>query len=67
MTATTKDICEMVEILPESEQALAYEFIRRMVLAWDPDYTRATEDEARGIAEGVAQAAAGEFVDIDSI
>ena len=67
MTATTQEICDMVELLPESEQMLAREFIRRMVLAWDPDFTKATAVEARGIEEGIRQFDDGEFVDLDSI
>ena len=26
-------------------QILAYEFIKRMLFAWDPDYTKVTEQE----------------------
>lgn len=45
MSEQTRMICEMVDILPDSEQALAVEFIKRMILAWDPDYTKLTEQE----------------------
>lgn len=38
-------ISNLVEILPEQEQTLAYEFIKRMVLAWDSDYTKLTPFE----------------------
>lgn len=67
MTATTQEICEMVELLPESEQELAREFIRRMVLAWDPDFVKVTADEARNIREGIRQIESGDFIDLDSI
>ena len=67
MTATTQEICEMVELLPESEQELAREFIRRMVLAWDPDFVKVTADEARDIEEGIRQIESGDFIDLDSI
>ena len=36
-----------MNILPEDEQEFAYEFIKRLVLAWDPDYTKCTPEEAR--------------------
>lgn len=45
MSEQAKMICEMVDILPDYEQALAAEFIKRMVIAWDPDYTKLTEQE----------------------
>ena len=39
----------MVNMLPEQEQDLAFELIKRMVLAWDPDFTKVTPDEAAKI------------------
>jgi len=36
----SKEISAMVDLLPEQEQNLAYEFIKRMVLAWDSDFTK---------------------------
>lgn len=67
MSATTQEICAMVELLPESERELAREFIRRMVLAWDPDFVKVTEEEAHGIDDGARQIDAGEFVDLDNL
>ncbi len=37
-----KQIIEMIDMLPEQEQKLAFEFIKRMVLAWDCDFTKLT-------------------------
>ena len=38
MTAIAMDIAKMVDMLPESEQRLAHEVLKRLVLAWDPDF-----------------------------
>lgn len=46
MTAKVQEISRMVDMLPEREQELAFELIKRMVLAWDPDFSKVTEDEA---------------------
>ncbi len=35
-----REIDEMLEILPDEEQRLALELIKRIVLAWDPDFTK---------------------------
>ena len=58
MNTATKQAIELMEILPESEQNFALEFIKKLVLAWDPDYTKVTpaerkvlEDAERDIAE----------------
>lgn len=33
-------------MLPESEQQFAYELMKKLVLAWDPDFTKVTPAEA---------------------
>ena len=49
MSPVTKEITTMLDMLPESEQELAYEFIKRLVLAWDSDFTKVTEAEREQI------------------
>ena len=39
----------MIDMLPEKEQNLAYELIKRMVLAWDSDYTKVIQQEGISI------------------
>lgn len=34
-----------------SEKSLAYEFIKKLVLAWDPDFTKVTPEEAKQLEE----------------
>ena len=46
MSEYAQKTAEMVNMLPESEQTLAYELVRRIVLAWDPDFTKLTPAEA---------------------
>ncbi len=45
MTKTIERTVAMLEMLPDQEQNLAFELIKRLVLAWDPDYTKLTPDE----------------------
>lgn len=49
MSPRTQQIVKMYEMLPEQEQELAYETIKRFVLAWDPDFTKVTSDEHKRI------------------
>lgn len=51
MSPKISEITKMLDALPESEQELAYEFIKRLVLAWDSDYTKVTTAEAEQIAQ----------------
>ena len=45
MTETIKKTVTMLEMLPEPEQNFALEMVKRLVLAWDPDYTHLTPTE----------------------
>ena len=45
MTAIAADIAKMVDMLPEDDQKFAQEFIKKLVLSWDPDFTKVTPQE----------------------
>lgn len=51
MTDIAMDAARMIDMLPASEQDFAYEFIKKLVRAWDPDFTKVTPEEARQIAQ----------------
>ncbi|MCL2053876.1 MAG: hypothetical protein FWG90_05475 [Oscillospiraceae bacterium] len=63
MSTKTMQIANMVEMLPEDEQNFAFEFIKRLVLAWDPDYTKLTAFERAALEE----AENGDYIDDDDI
>lgn len=64
MSTKTAEITEMLDILPESDLNLAYEIIKKMVLAWDPDFTKLTEAERARLEQSENDP---EFVDMDDI
>ena len=49
MPTIAADIANMVDMLPEEDQKFAQEFVRKLVLAWDPDFTKVTPQEAANI------------------
>ncbi len=51
MSAIAMDIARMVDMLPESDQQFAREFVKKLVLAWDPDFTKATPEETAQMQE----------------
>lgn len=51
MSDKTMQIAEMLDMLPEQEQNLACEMLKRIVLAWDPDFTKVTTEEAKQLEE----------------
>ncbi len=63
MESIAESTAKMIEILPKEEQAFAYEFVKRLVLAWDPDFTKVTADEA----ERIKQAEQSGFVNANEI
>ncbi len=54
-------------MLPSTEQNLAYEMIKRLVLAWDSDFTKLTPVERKRIEQSEADYDNGEFVSMESI
>lgn len=67
MGNTAQAIASMVDILPESDQQLAYELVKKLLLAWDPDFTRVTPEEAAQLEEAERSFDKGETVSIDEI
>lgn len=63
MAPIAEQIAGMVDMLPEAEQALAYELVKRMVLAWDPDFTRLNPVERMQLEKSEAEIAAGDYVE----
>ena len=61
MSERTMRIAEMVDMLPEQDQTLAFEIIKKLVLAWDPDYTKVTPSEAAALQEAEKNFENGEY------
>lgn len=51
MSTATKEMIDLMEVLPESDQNLALELVRKLVLAWDPDFTKLTPAERAQLEE----------------
>ena len=63
MSAKALQIAGMLDMLPESEQDLAFELMKRLVLAWDPDYVKLTPAERIELEE----AENDEYIEEDTI
>ena len=62
MAPIAQQIADMVDMLPENDQALAFEVVKKMVLAWDPDFTKVTEAEKAQIDKAAAEIDAGDYI-----
>ncbi|MCL2235850.1 MAG: hypothetical protein FWB98_05355 [Defluviitaleaceae bacterium] len=45
MSAISTDTARMIEMLPVDDQRFAYEFVKKLVLAWDPNFSKLTLEE----------------------
>lgn len=54
MNTATKEMIDLMEVLPESDQNLALEIVRKLVLALDPDFTKLTLAEKASLEEALA-------------
>lgn len=62
MAPIAQQIADMVDMLPEKDQALAFELVRKLVLAWDPDYTKLTPAEAAEVDQATTEMDAGDYL-----
>lgn len=62
MAPIAQQIAQMVDMLPETDQALALELVKKLVLAWDPDYTRATPSEDAAMEQAIKEMESGNYV-----
>ncbi|WP_462283343.1 hypothetical protein [Ruminococcus champanellensis] len=67
MGNTAQAIASMVDILPENDQQLAYELVKKLLLAWDPDFTKVTPEEAAQLEEAERNFNKGETVSMNEI
>ena len=49
MSATVMHAAEMMNLLPEADQEFAYQFIKKLLIAWDPDFTKLTSQEEESL------------------
>lgn len=67
MSDKTKELISLVDILPEKEQDFIGEVIKRVILAWDPDFTKVTSQELERIKQAEKEFERGETVSMDDI
>lgn len=67
MSTATKQAIDLMELLPESEQNFALEFIKKLVIAWNPDFTKVTPTERAELERAQREIENGETVSHDAI
>ena len=49
MSNNTKQLINLYEILPETDQKMLLEFTKKLLLAYDPDYTKLLPSEKEDV------------------
>ncbi|MGI1658539.1 MAG: hypothetical protein ACRKFN_06135 [Desulfitobacterium sp.] len=45
MFTLATDTARMIDMLPLEDHRFAYGFVKKLVIAWDPDFTKVTREE----------------------
>ena len=67
MTANEQEMLRLYNFLPEVDQDFALTFMRKLVLAWDPDFTKLTPMERTELESSRADFENGNAVRMDEI
>jgi hypothetical protein len=65
--SVSEQVAQFVDMLPNDEQIFALEFVKRLVLAWDPDFTKSTPDELEAHRAAMEEYERGELVKHEDI
>ena len=67
MSVMVQKTANLLDMLPENDQTLAYELIKKLVLAWDADFTKLTPDERKRLEIAEIEIENGETVSHEDI
>lgn len=62
MKATTLETAELLDILPDEDAILVNALVKKLVIAWDPDFTKVTTREKALLEKNDSEMKNGNFV-----
>ncbi len=62
LKATTLQTAELLDILPDEDVSIVNALIKKLVIAWDPDFTKVTAKERELLEESDFEIKSGDFV-----
>lgn len=62
MSTLTAKTVEVMNMLPVEDQELLYKIAKKLVRAWDPDFTKLTPSEENGLENAIEEIKKGDFV-----
>lgn len=67
MSNIAQEAANLIDLLPEQDKNFAFEFIKKLVKAWDPDFTKVTDSEYSDIMNAEKEIENGDFINHDDI
>lgn len=62
LKATTLETAELLDILPDEDVSIVNALIKKLVIAWDPDFTKVTARERELLEKSDSEMKSGDFV-----
>lgn len=67
MSTLTAKTVEVMNMLPVEDQELLYKIAKKLVRAWDPDFTKLTPSEQNELENTIEEIENGDFVSENDI
>ena len=62
LKATTLQTAELLDILPDEDVSIVNAIIKKLVIAWDPDFTKVTAKERELLEESDSEMRNGDYI-----
>lgn len=67
LKTVTLETAKLLDILPDEDISIVNALIKKLILAWDPEFTKVTDKEKEMLDKSDAEMKNGEFVSEDDV
>lgn len=67
MSNLSVQTAQLVSLLPEDDLTLVNELVKKLLLAWDPDFTKVTPEERSRLDKADEEMKSGEYLTDDEV
>lgn len=67
LKTTTLQTAELLDILPDEDVAMVNALIEKLVIAWDPDFTKVTARERALLEKGESEIKNGDYISEEDV
>ena len=63
----TIQTAELLDILPDEDISIINALVKKLIMAWDPDFTKVTAEERKLLEDVDAEMKRGEYISEDDV